>query len=140
MVCLLAAVSFARADEATATLEIDTASGAHRFTVEIANDPRSREIGLMNRHEMAADHGMLFEFPSREPVTFWMKDTYLPLDMVFIDRDGSVRRVVENAKPLSEDFIPSQSPVVGVLELKGGEAAKIGLKPGDKVKAGFFGN
>lgn len=119
-------------------LVVETASGPHRYSVEIADDEATREHGLMDRREMARDHGMLFAFPRRGPVTFWMKDTYLSLDMVFIDADGTVRRVVPRAKPLSEDLIESGGPVTGVLELNAGEAAAIGLKPGDKVKFPFF--
>jgi uncharacterized protein len=119
-------------------LDIITATGAHHYEVEIANDEPTREHGLMDRHEMAANHGMLFEFPERAPVTFWMKDTYIPLDMIFIDTDGAVRAIVENATPQSEALIPSRAPVVGVLELNGGQAKAIKLKPGDKVKAAFF--
>ena len=92
----------------------------------------------MDRRTMAADHGMLFEFPAREPVTFWMKDTYLSLDMVFIDSDGTVRRIAEAARPMSETLIPSIEPVTGVLELNAGQAAAIKLKPGDKVVFPFF--
>ncbi len=119
-------------------LDILTASGPHHYDIEIAADEPTRERGLMERRTMAADHGMLFEFPERAPVTFWMKDTYLSLDMVFIDADGTVRRVVERAKPMSEALIPSELPVTGVLELNAGQAAAIGVKPGDKVEFPFF--
>jgi uncharacterized membrane protein (UPF0127 family) len=127
----------ARADEVEG-LDITTATGAHHYEVEIAKDEAAREHGLMDRHQMPDNHGMLFEFPSRAPVTFWMKDTYIPLDMIFIDSDGTVRNFFENAKPLSEALIPSGIPVVAVLELNGGQARAIHLKPGDKVKAAFF--
>lgn len=120
------------------SLDVVTATGPHHFTVEIADDDASRERGLMKRESLPADRGMLFEFPARSLVTFWMKDTLLPLDMVFIDEDGTVRRIVENAKPLSEELIPSVAPVTGVLELNAGQAAAIRLQPGDKVKAAFF--
>ena len=119
-------------------LDVVTATGSHHYQVEIANDEATRERGLMMREKMAPDHGMLFEFPSREPVTFWMKDTLLPLDLLFIDIDGTVRRVVEGAKPMSQTLIPSGVPVTGVLELNAGQAAAIQLKPGDKVEFPFF--
>lgn len=119
-------------------LDVVTATGSHHYEVEIANDDATRERGLMLREKMAPDHGMLFEFPAREPVTFWMKDTLIPLDMVFIDIDGTVRRVAEGAKPRSEDLIRSGDPVTGVLELNAGQAAAIQLKPGDKVEFPFF--
>ena len=119
-------------------LRVVTASGAHDFQVEIAADDESREIGLMNRRYMAADHGMLFEFEKEGPQTFWMKNTYIPLDMVFISRAGVVTNVVANAEPLSETTIPSGPPCAAVLELNGGVAAKIGLRVGDRVEHAFF--
>jgi len=119
-------------------LDVITSTGAHRYEVEIANDNASRERGLMYRHEMAANHGMLFEFPTRAPVTFWMKNTYLSLDMVFIDADGTVSGVYEHAAPLSEKLISSGVPVVAVLELNADQASDIHLKPGDKVRFPFF--
>ena len=137
---LLAAVVFALARSAAADESIDvvTKTGAHHYSVEIAADEPTRERGLMYRHQMPAEHGMLFEFEQREPVFFWMKNTYLPLDMLFIDRDGTVSSVFTNATPLSEAMIPSGAPIVAVLELNAGQAKMIGVKPGDKVKASFF--
>ena len=120
------------------TLEIATSSGQHAFQVEIAANDASRERGLMDRRYMAPDHGMLFEFVSDEPVSFWMKNTYIPLDMIFISPSGVVTRIAANAEPLSERIIPSGGPCVAVLELNGGTAAAIGLKVGDKVRHPFF--
>jgi uncharacterized membrane protein (UPF0127 family) len=134
----LALTSNVRADGSLGNLEIATSSGLHHFEVEIADDEATREHGLMDRRQMAADHGMLFEFPYRAPVNFWMKNTYLSLDMLFIDSDGTVRRVAQRATPLSEALIPSQAPVIGVLELNAGQAAAIHVKPGDKVRFPFF--
>ena len=128
----------ARAEGGLEPLEITTASGQHTFQVEIANNEASREKGLMFRRFMPADRGMLFEFEKNEPVSFWMKNTYIPLDMVFIARDGVVTHIAANAEPLSEAIVPSGGPCVAVLELNGGVAARIGLAPGDKVKAAFF--
>src|SRR5271168_4982710 len=119
-------------------LEITTASGPHAFQVEIADNEASREKGLMFRRFMPADRGMLFEFERNEPVAFWMKNTYIALDMIFISRDGTVTHVAANAEPLSEAIVPSGGPCVAVLELNAGVAAKIGLVPGDKVRAAFF--
>ncbi len=135
---LVAFAGGARAEGATEPLDIVTASGAHHYQVEVAADEGSREHGLMDRRNMPANHGMLFEFPARAPVTFWMKNTYLPLDMVFIDADGTVRRVYEHATPMSETLIPSGVAVVAVLELNAGQARAIKLKPGDKVRFPFF--
>ena len=119
-------------------LRIVTASGTHPFQVEIASDERSRETGLMNRRYMAPNHGMLFEFDADDPQAFWMKNTYIPLDMIFISRTGIVTHIVANAEPLSETMIPSGGPCAAVLELNGGTAASIGLKVGDRILHAFF--
>jgi uncharacterized protein len=120
------------------SLEIVTAAGRHVFQVEIANNDATRERGLMDRRFMAADHGMLFEFDREAPVSFWMKNTYIPLDMIFIAPSGVVTHIAANAEPLSERIIPSGGPCIAVLELNGGMAASIGLKVGDKVHHPFF--
>jgi uncharacterized membrane protein (UPF0127 family) len=119
-------------------LEIATATRPHAFQVEIAKDDASRERGLMDRRYMAPNHGMLFEFDRDAPATFWMKNTYIPLDMIFIARTGVVMRIVASAEPLSERVIPSGGPCAAVLELNGGTAAAIGLRVGDKVRHPFF--
>ena len=119
-------------------LQVITAGGTHVFQVEIAADDASRERGLMNRRYMPADRGMLFEFDREAPVSFWMKNTYIPLDMIFISRTGFVTNVVANAEPLSERIIPSGPPCAAVLELKGGTASAIGLEIGDKIRHPFF--
>jgi uncharacterized protein len=147
LVCLLligAALAFgarvpvARAAGGLEPLTIVTATGPHIFQVEIANDEGSRERGLMYRRYMPAARGMLFEFDADQPVSFWMKNTYIPLDMVFISPKGLVTRIVSNAEPLSEAIIPSGAPCIGVLEVNGGVAAGIGLKAGDVVRHPFF--
>jgi uncharacterized membrane protein (UPF0127 family) len=128
----------ARAAGGLEPLEITTSSGSHVFQVEIASEEPAREKGLMFRRFMPADRGMLFEFERNEPVAFWMKNTYSPLDMIFIARDGTVTHVAANAEPLSEAVVPSGGPCIAVLEVNGGVAARIGLAPGDKVRAAFF--
>ncbi|MGC2787506.1 MAG: DUF192 domain-containing protein [Roseiarcus sp.] len=120
------------------SLEIVTSTGRHAFQIEIANNDATRERGLMDRRYMAADHGMLFEFDREAPVAFWMKNTYIPLDMIFIAPSGAVTHIVADAEPLSERVIPSGGPCLAVLELNGGTAASIGLKVGDKVHHPFF--
>ena len=120
------------------SLEIVTSTGRHPFQIEIANNDATRERGLMDRRYMAADHGMLFEFDREAPVAFWMKNTYISLDMIFIAPSGVVTHIVADAEPLSERVIPSGGPCVAVLELNGGTAASIGLKVGDKVHHPFF--
>ena len=134
----LVVASSPAAAQALEPLTIVTGSGAHTYQVEIAKTEDEHAKGLMYRRFMPADRGMLFEFDVDEPVSFWMKNTYIALDMVFIAPDGAVTHIAENAEPLSEALVPSGGPCVGVLELNGGAAAKIGLKVGDKVKAGFF--
>jgi uncharacterized membrane protein (UPF0127 family) len=119
-------------------LEIATGSGAHVFNVEVVNDDAGRERGLMYRRFMPQDRGMLFDFKKEAPVAFWMKNTYLPLDMIFISRRGVVTNIVANAEPLSERLIPSGGPAYGVLEINAGIAGRIGLKVGDKVKHPIF--
>src|SRR5271154_4561240 len=137
IVSLAARGGAARSDGLEA-LQIVTATGAHDFQVEIARDDASRARGLMDRRFMPADHGMLFEFDREAPEAFWMKDTYIPLDMIFISRAGVVTNIAANAEPLSERAIPSGPPCAAVLELNGGEAAKIGLRVGDKVRHPFL--
>jgi uncharacterized membrane protein (UPF0127 family) len=139
MILAFCAHAWSRADAAEfSSLTIATANGVHTFQVEIAVDEASREKGLMNRRYMPADRGMLFEFEREAPVAFWMKNTYIPLDIIFIGRDGAVKRIAANAEPLSEAIIPSGEPAIAVLELNGGVAARIGLKPGDKIGHPFF--
>jgi uncharacterized protein len=119
-------------------LEIVTATGVHAFSVELARNDAERERGLMYRRFMPADRGMLFDFKREEPVMFWMKNTYIPLDMIFISRAGIVTSIVANAEPLSERLIPSGGPCYGVLEVNGGVAASIGVKVGDRVRHAIF--
>ncbi len=128
----------APADPAVDDLSIVTATGPHHFAVEVMKTREQLERGLMYRRQMAADRGMLFDFGAVRPVTMWMKDTYLPLDMVFIAADGRVVSVKRDAEPLSETTIPSGGDVLGVLEVNAGTAARIGLKPGDRVIDSMF--
>ena len=139
LVVLIAAALAGRANAVgLEPLQIVTASGTHAFQVEIASDEPSRALGLMNRRYLPPDHGMLFEFDRDARQAFWMKNTYIPLDMVFISRAGVVTNIVANAEPLSERVIPSGGPCAAVLELNGGTAAAIGLRVGDKIRHPFF--
>lgn len=115
------------------TLQLVTATGVHTFTVEIAADDAARAEGLMFRQSMADDHGMLFDFKREQPAAFWMKNTYISLDMVFIRANGTVVNIAENTVPMSEASVPSQAPVRFVLEVNAGITRKLGLKPGDHV-------
>ena len=116
-----------------AEVQATTATGTHAFAVWIAGDAKSRERGLMFVRDMAPDRGMLFVFEFPQEVAFWMKDTYLSLDLVFLAADGTVLNIAANAKPLSLDPIESEGDALAVLEVLGGTAKKIGLKAGDRL-------
>jgi|SRR5262245_849364 len=122
------------------SLVIDTGAREIKFDVDLALNDVERARGLMFRKELGPYEGMLFDFYQEAPVTFWMKNTLIPLDMVFIAADGTIRHVHANAKPLSTDTIPSEYPVRAVLEINGGSARLLGIKPGGKVKHPIFGN
>jgi uncharacterized membrane protein (UPF0127 family) len=111
-----------------------------KFEVDLATNDAERSRGLMFRKELGALEGMLFDFYQEMQVSFWMKNTLIPLDIVFVAGDGTVKHVHANAVPLSTDPIPSLHPVRAVLEINGGSAALLGIKPGDKVKHPIFGN
>ncbi len=119
-------------------LEIVTASGTHEFSVEVMRSGPQRERGLMFRRFLPQDRGMLFDFATERPVMMWMKNTYLPLDMIFIGRAGKVVGLAENTEPLSEKIIPSGAPAYGVLEVNAGTAARIGLRIGDSIRHPLF--
>ena len=114
-------------------LQVVTASGTHRYKVWIAADERSRARGLMDVRKLLPDEGMLFLFERSQYVTFWMKDTPLSLDVIFIRADGVVVNVAENTRPLTIDLIPSEAPVKAVLELLAGTSARIGIAPGSRI-------
>jgi uncharacterized protein len=120
------------------TIEIFSKSGPHSFQVEMAVTPEEKERGLMFRRELPDGRGMLFDFQADQPVAFWMKNTYIPLDMLFIRGDGRILRIAENTEPLSERNIPSGGPVRAVLEVIGGTAKKLGIAPGDRVGGSIF--
>ncbi len=107
--------------------------GDVKFQIELALTPEQQEHGLMFRKEVKPYEGMLFDFGATRPVTFWMKNTLVSLDMLFITADGHIARIAANAVPLSEDTIDSGSPVKAVLEIAGGSALLLGIKPGDVV-------
>ena len=114
-------------------LTITSSTGTHRFTVEVAETPEQQAQGLMNRQSLAPDRGMVFPRNPPGDASFWMKNTLIPLDLIFIREDGSIARIAENAVPLSLDPIPSLEPVSAVLEIAGGRSAELGIKAGDKV-------
>ena len=142
---LAVAALAARAQEADiqfkrSSLVVVTAAREIKFDVELATNDAERARGLMYRKQLAAYEGMLFDFYREMPVSFWMKNTLIPLDMVFIAADGTVKHIHANAVPLSTESVPSRFPVRAVLEINGGSAALLGIKPGDKVRHPIFGN
>jgi uncharacterized membrane protein (UPF0127 family) len=118
---------------AKAPLTIRSASGEHRFTVEVAASPEEQERGLMFRRALGPDQGMIFPYQPSQDVAFWMKNTLIPLDIIFIRSDGTIIRIT-NAKPLDETPLPSGEPVATVLEIRGGRAAELGIREGDVVE------
>ncbi len=112
---------------------LKTATGDHNFTIEVATTQQEQALGLMFRRSLPENAGMLFLYDPPQPAAMWMKNTLIPLDMVFIAPDGRVLRIESNAEPLSTTVIPSEGDISAVLELNGGEADKIGLRRGDKV-------
>jgi hypothetical protein len=125
---------------ATSHLSIVSASGEHKFAIELATTPAQQEQGLMYRRGMAADAGMLFDFGHPTTTSFWMRNTLIPLDMLFVGADGRIVNIHERAVPMSEELIASQGMVRAVIELNGGTAARLGIKPGDRVVYPIFGD
>jgi uncharacterized protein len=121
------------------TIDIVTRSGVHAFSVELATSAAEQERGLMFRKELPEGHGMLFDFQTEQQVSFWMHNTYIPLDMIFIAADGRIVHIAENAKPMSDDLIPSVRPVRAVLEVIAGTVRKFGIASGDRVTGSIFG-
>jgi uncharacterized membrane protein (UPF0127 family) len=119
-------------------LAIETARGRFEFMVEMADRPSTWRQGLQRRRNLAADAGMLFDFREPRVVSMWMKDTLISLDMVFIDERGAVVNVAENTVPLSPATINSNGPVLAVLEVNAGTAARLGVHPGDRVLHPLF--
>lgn len=127
------------AGQPTDKLTIETDLGPQVFRIEVAVTPEQKTTGLMFRRELAADAGMLFPYEQPQIITMWMRNTYLPLDMVFIGADGRVVNVAERTVPESLATIPSNGPAKGVLEVNAGTAARLHIKPGDRVVHSLFG-
>jgi uncharacterized membrane protein (UPF0127 family) len=142
LLCLAAISPGASQDKPlpTTTIVIETSHGPHAFHVEIAADPASQERGLMFRKQMAPDAGMIFDFHRPQMEYFWMKNTVLPLDLIFIRQDGTISSIAPQAVPYSTTTIPSVEPVRAVLELNGGRAEALGIEPDQVVHAAIFGN
>lgn len=129
---LVAAPLAACSDEGK--LELHSATGTYKFNVEVVDTDATRAQGLMYRQELAEDAGMLFDFKKEQRVSFWMRNTFIPLDMIFIDAKGVVKNIHVNARPHDPTGIPSDGPVQYVLEIPGGRSVAIGLKPGDTME------
>jgi uncharacterized protein len=120
------------------TLEIVSKSGVHVFTVELAVTDEERQRGLMFRRSLPESEGMLFDFKADQPISMWMRNTYVSLDMIFIRGDGRILRIAENTQTESDRIIPSGGPVRAVLEVVAGTAKKFGIAPGDRVASPIF--
>jgi len=120
------------------TLEIATKNGVVVFNVELAVTPEEHAKGLMYRKEVPQGYGMLFDFGHDQELSFWMKNTYVSLDMIFIRGDGRILRIAENTEPLSTRIVPSEGPARAVLEVVAGTARKLGIAPGDRVAYPIF--
>jgi uncharacterized protein len=116
-----------------AALVIEASGGRFEFRVELAKTPAERARGLMFRESLADDHGMLFDFGHPQPVAMWMRNTLIPLDILFIRSDGRISRIARDAQPLSDRILESGEPVRAVLELRGGLTAERDIEPGDRI-------
>lgn len=123
-----------------ASLTIVTASDRYKFAVEVATTPAQLEQGLMFRRHLAANAGMIFDFGTPQMATMWMKNTLIPLDMLFVDAKGRVVNIHQRAVPGSLEPLGATAPVRAVIELNGGTAARLAIKPGDRVLFPIFGD
>lgn len=114
-------------------LTVRTATAAHRFDVEVARTEAEQQRGLMFRERLGPNEGMLFPFPMPRPASFWMKNTLIPLDMIFVRADGSIARVAVNTVPHSLELVGVEEPVAAVLEIAGGRSVELGISEGDRV-------
>ena len=115
-------------------LSVRSNGRVHPFTVEIARTMEEQNYGLMNRSTLGPDRGMIFPYDPPQAVAFWMKNTLIPLDIIFVAPGGTILNIAANATPLSLEALPSAGPVEAVLEIAGGRAAELGIKAGDRVE------
>jgi hypothetical protein len=141
-ICFLALIGSVRADERpvfyASEIRIQTAQGRHSFSIEVAASESARVLGLQGRRYLAPDTGMLFDFERSRRLTMWMKNTFIPLDMIFIDAKGYIVHIAEWTVPFSLETISAPVPARAVLEVKGGTAARLGIVPGDRVEHAIF--
>lgn len=124
------------APAATVPLTIHTAEGVRKFRVEVARTESEQARGLMFRDRLDANGGMIFPFKPPRPASFWMRNTLIPLDLLFVRADGVIGRIAANAVPYSLDTIDSGEPVAAVVEIAGGRAAALGIRSGDRIRWG----
>jgi uncharacterized membrane protein (UPF0127 family) len=124
---------------ATSELTVVTAGGPQKFTIELALSDAQMEQGLMFRRNLAPDAGMLFDFKRPTLVTMWMKNTFIPLDMLFLDGNGRILDIHQRAVPQSLDMISAKAPARYVIELNGGTAERLGIEPGDRAISPYIG-
>ncbi|GAA0484610.1 hypothetical protein GCM10009096_29040 [Parasphingorhabdus litoris] len=115
------------------SLTVRSGSTAHIFTVELAKTPQEQARGLMFRTDLKPDRGMIFPFDRERMASFWMKNTVIPLDIIFIRSDGTIESIAANTTPYSLEPVQSGEPVTAVLEIAGGRADELGISAGDKV-------
>jgi uncharacterized protein len=120
------------------SLTLLTSAGERKIDIEVAETMEEKSLGLMFRTALPDTQGMLFPYTPAQEISMWMKNTFIPLDMVFIKADGTVHRIEVRTEPMSEKIITSQGEVTAVLELAGGAAARLGLQAGDRVTHGHF--
>jgi uncharacterized membrane protein (UPF0127 family) len=130
--------AYAKMREDKLTIVPAAGGAAHAFEVEVASSEQEKSLGLMYRTKLGDGEGMLFPYPADRTISMWMHNTYIPLDMLFIRSDGTIARIEERAEPLSDRVISSGSAVAAVLEIAGGAAGRLGIKPGDKVRYPLF--
>ncbi len=138
LLCVALLVGPAVAADTEALLIESQAGPVHTFFVQVARTSKERETGLMFREELSPNGGMLFDFDRPQPVAMWMRNTLIPLDMIFIEDDGRIAGIAENTVPHSLDIIRSPGPVSAVLEIKGGMSERLQLKAGDRVRHSMF--
>jgi uncharacterized membrane protein (UPF0127 family) len=136
LICLSLVSGVQAADRSV--LEIASKSGVHSFSVEVVDNDADRAKGLMFRRSLPEGTGMLFDFKTEQDVAFWMQNTYVPLDMIFIRADGRIFRIAENTEPMSTKQIPSGGKVLAVLEVIAGTTRKLGIVAGDRVAHPIF--
>ncbi|HMB11166.1 DUF192 domain-containing protein [Saliniramus sp.] len=122
----------------TDSLTIVSGADRHEFSIELVDTPESRARGLMYRRSMPEDHGMLFDFGRVDMVSMWMRNTYIPLDMLFVRADGSIARIARDTEPLSERSISSGEPVLAVFEINAGISDRLGITAGDRIDHPLF--